>query len=141
MKVKRDKVDDVFSKVIREAADWTCDCCGKVIPEDRRMALHASHYMSRRHAATRFDPDNVYAHCFSCHQKLGENPSEFYRWMVDRVGEEEEERIRSKALSVFKRSKVDKELLYKHFKSELARIIEARKNGAAGKLKVEGFGE
>lgn len=139
MKVKRDKIDDVFSKVIREAADWTCDCCGRQVPDDKKMSLHASHYMSRRHSATRFDPNNVFAHCFSCHQKLGENPSEFYRWYCSEMGEGMESLIREKAMGICKRSKADKEGLYRHFKLELTRIRAERAEGAQGKIPVVGY--
>ncbi len=87
MKVKRDKRDDVFSKLVRERAENSCEWCGKYCgPKHENGRLDCSHIFSRRHMATRWHPDNAVAHCFSCHLKYGENPLAASRWLVDHFG-------------------------------------------------------
>ena len=138
-KVKIDKIDQIFSKLVRERVEWTCECCGTYYPEDKRMALHCSHYYSRRHQATRYDPDNAFAHCFGCHQRLGGDPGEFYRWYVAKMGEGMEERIKEKSHSIKKRTKVEKEDLYKHLKEQYKIMLEKRANGEIGRIEFEGY--
>lgn len=71
--MKRDKFDDVFSKLVRTRAKWTCENCGKNF-EHNKGSLHCSHYYGRRAITTRYYPDNAMAHCVYCHKHLGENP-------------------------------------------------------------------
>ncbi len=89
MKVRRDPLDDLFSKLVRERANWCCEKCGKYHPEGTRRSLHCSHFFSRRKRSTRWDPRNAAAHCFKCHQELGENPIEFTKWIKAYLGEPE----------------------------------------------------
>ena len=107
MKVKRDKRDDVFSKLVRERAENSCEWCGKYCgPKHENGRLDCSHIFSRRHMATRWHPDNAVAHCFSCHLKYGENPLAASRWLVDHFGRGyvdllEEKKIRGAVLDVW----------------------------------------
>ena len=39
--LKRDPLDAVFSDLVRERADWTCECCGKYFPERKGSGIHA----------------------------------------------------------------------------------------------------
>jgi hypothetical protein len=61
------KLDNIFSQYIRlrysknEIA--TCVTCGK---QDHWKKLQAGHFISRKHYATRFDPDNVQVQCSGC---------------------------------------------------------------------------
>lgn len=138
--VKINKLDSIFSKLVRERVNYTCENCGTYYPEGRaRMAIHCSHYYSRRHQATRYHPDNAFAHCYGCHQKLGGDPGEFYRWYVERMGEGREELIREKANSIFKRTKADKEDLYKHMKEQHKTMLEKRANGETGRIEFDAF--
>lgn len=138
MKTRRDKLDDIFSRVIRSAAGWRCECCGKQFPSTGvdRAGLHCSHYMSRRHQATRFHPDNAFAHCFSCHKRLGENPGDFYRWYCEVNGSGKEELIRELAHTTKKRSPKEKLAMYQHYKQQLALIEQW---DGEGKLPVEAW--
>lgn len=52
MALKRDKFDDVFSQLVRERTDWSCDYCGRTFHHERQK-LHCSHFKSRRHKANR----------------------------------------------------------------------------------------
>lgn len=59
------KLDKVFSLYIRlrdtdENGYFKCPTCGRILPFDQ---ADCSHYWSRTHTATRFDPDNCVAEC------------------------------------------------------------------------------
>lgn len=72
--IKRNIADKWFSDCIRERANWTCEICHTYYPEDRRQGLHCSHFYGRGNWSIRFCVDNAFAHCFSCHNRFGNDP-------------------------------------------------------------------
>ena len=136
MKVKIDERDTVFSKLVRERTGWVCEKCGG---RQQKTVLHCSHLFSRRHRSTRWHPDNAFAHCFLCHQYLGENPVVFADWAVKKMGKEKVEEMRILAHTVVKYSKFDLEIIYKHLQSEYKEMLERRKNGEVGRLDFKAF--
>lgn len=137
--IKRDKRDTVFSTLIRERVNWTCEHCGKYYPEGNRQGLHCSHLFGRRHRGTRWHPDNAFAHCFSCHQYLGSNPVVFARWAEDQLGHGLVEILREKAHGVTKMTKRDLEDLYQHLRGELKTMQQARSDGDMGRIEFEAW--
>jgi hypothetical protein len=139
MKSRRDKLDALYSQLIREANNYTCQACGKYHVEGERQGLHASHFFSRRKQSVRFDkfPGNVFAHCFSCHQRLGENPHEFHKWAWAELGPVEYERLLLRAQTIMKRNKKDKAELYEEMKAKHAWMLEERRKGNLGRLEFE----
>ena len=93
-RIKVDPADKIFSQYIREKAKWKCEYCGKDY-SDNHQGLHASHYWSRSHESTRYDPDNVCALCFYHHRLLGhgEGRDEYREFMVKRLGGENNYKI------------------------------------------------
>lgn len=82
MKVKRDPCDIKFSELIRER-DGKCVFCGRV------GRLECSHFWGRGMKATRFDPLNCDALCFTCHAENEGNKQGFYRsWKISQLGQE-----------------------------------------------------
>ena len=132
MAIKRDKLDAAFSDLVRERADWTCECCSKHFPERKGAGLHASHYWGRKNQATRFCGINTFAHCFGCHQKLGSKPHEFREWVFNELGEKLYDELTLKANSVCKRTKAEKEDMLKHFRQEKKEIEQKRMDGWVG---------
>tara|TARA_R110000765_G_scaffold268285_1_gene367285 strand:+ start:178 stop:570 length:393 start_codon:yes stop_codon:yes gene_type:complete len=61
------KLDTIFSQYIRRRYAKNeiskCVTCNK---EDHWKNLQAGHFMSRKHYATRWDPDNVQVQCMGC---------------------------------------------------------------------------
>ena len=61
------KADEAFSLFIRtrDSVKGVCTCatCGAKHPI---KAMHAGHFISRKHMATRYDERNVNAQCFAC---------------------------------------------------------------------------
>jgi len=132
MALKRTKLDAVISNLVRERAEWKCEKCGKYYPEGRRQGLHCSHYMGRRHAATRHYGGNCFAHCFSCHQHLSECPHYFTAWVKDRLGDVRYEELVQRHNRIVKRTNAERDEMYKHFKAQLKYLQRRRAKGERG---------
>lgn len=126
MKTKSDKVDKLFSKLIRLRDDGLCQRCGQ---HESEVKLDCSHFFSRRHQATRHDPDNACAHCFTCHQYLGGNPIIFSTWIRSYLGETRYEMLYAKHSTIKKRTKREKEELYQHLKQQFETLQWAKNTG------------
>lgn len=137
--MKRDKRDAVFSELVRERVNWTCESCGKYYPEGQRMGLHCSHYVGRAHKATRWEPANAFAHCFGCHAKFEGNPGLFYRWYVERMGPYTEQAIVEKGRTITRWRTPDLEAIHRHLKAELKRMKDLRANGETGRIDFAGW--
>ena len=142
----RTKHDDIFSKIIRERADWTCEKCGRDYHANR-AGLHCSHVYGRRRMSVRYDIDNAMAHCVYCHKILGENPIEFTKLYMEKYGQGRLDLLTEKANSTRKWSppskktgyKGEKEEMYKHYKGELNRLLALRAEGVKGWIEVINF--
>ena len=134
MKVRRSKLDIIFSKLIRERDNWTCTNCQKYFPEGSRQSLHCSHFFSRRNVSVRWAPENATAHCFSCHQFLGENPVLFRDWIKAHLGQREFAALQIKANKPLKLSKPQREDLYQDMKATYERMLSERRAGVTGPL-------
>jgi hypothetical protein len=121
VKIRIDKRDTVFSKIVRLRARWTCESCGQYFHLGH--GLQASHFFGRRHMSTRWDPDNAAAHCFTCHMRFGENPIAFTAWIKKYLGDVRYEELQARHQRIVKRTKADLEFLYQHLKQELAALI------------------
>ena len=134
MKIRRDVADDLFSKLVRERANWCCETCGKYFPEDRRQGLHCSHIFSRRHKAIRWHPDNAIAECFGCHQKGSGNPVEHFYALETILGRGKIDRMRIASAGVLKVPSWYKKEIVKKLKSELTRVLAEREQGNNGRI-------
>ena len=130
--IKRTPLDAVFSDLVRERADWTCQCCGKHYPDRKGSGLHASHYFGRRGKSTRWFGDNVYAHCFGCHQKLGSSPHEFRSFVFEQLGEDRYDALVLRANKPRKYSKAEQKEMQAHFKAQLEHLRKRRREGEIG---------
>jgi len=139
MSLKRTPLDACFSDLVRERADWTCECCGKEFPERKGSGLHASHYWGRRGRSTRWHGDNVFAHCFGCHQKLGSKPHEFKVWVEAFLGETRYDELTLRANKPRKYSKLDQKEMLAHFKAQLEYMKRRRRDGGVGYIDFVDF--
>jgi hypothetical protein len=137
--MKRDKLDAVFSDLVRERANWTCERCGKYFPEGSRMGIHCSHIYSRRHAATRTHPLNAVAHCYACHSWYGGNPVLGGRWAESYLGTGIIQILEDLLRKPAKITKAEKEEKYQHYKKELQRLKKLRAQGKVGRIEFEGY--
>ena len=65
-KIKRLTADKHMSDALRKKAKFVCQACDKDY-SDRPQGLQCSHFISRGHWATRYDPKNALALCAYCH--------------------------------------------------------------------------
>ena len=128
LKSKLCKIDNVFSQLIRERANWQCESCGLNL-YDNRASLHCSHLESRRHRALRWHSDNAVAHCFICHEKLGNNRPLFDEWIVGKFGQKRLDWLQRQKAKPFKIIKPDKELIYQYLSSQLQDLLQIRDSG------------
>ena len=129
MKIKRDKRDAIFSLLIRERANWSCQRCNRQF-ERGAANLHCSHLFGRRHRAARWASWGAVAHCAACHFYLTEHPLEFAAWVNGHFTPSKAEiyRRRSKIIANF--SKRDLESIYKHLKAEHKSILTWHQSGS-----------
>ena len=130
--IKRTPLDAVFSDLIRERADWTCQCCGREYPDRKGSGLHCSHYFGRRGASTRHHGDNCFALCFGCHQKMGANPHDHKTFAFEQLGEPRYDELVRRAYGVRKRVKGERKDMQAHFKAQLEYIRRRRMEGETG---------
>ena len=138
MTIKINSADSWFSKCVRERASWRCEACGQQYSIDSQ-GLHCSHLFSRRHRATRWDPNNAVAHCYGCHSRLGGNPIEFARWIITYLGKEKAEKLERKKNTIAKSRKSDIPKIAKHYRKEFNRMRDMRTDGFIGRIDFEGY--
>ena len=126
MALKRDKLDAVISDLVRERADWTCECCGLEFPDRKGRGLQASHYFGRANKSVRWHGDNVFAHCTACHFRLGSSPHEFSTWARGTLGETRYDDLVLRAKAPKKYTKADKEEMVAHYRAQLKAIRRRR---------------
>lgn len=91
--ITRNSNDIEFSNYIRTKADWKCEYCKKVckVGDTNIYRLEASHYITRGKWSTRYDPQNVYALCSTCHKRMGgykpSGDGEYDLWVKEKLGE------------------------------------------------------
>lgn len=138
MAIKIAPEDALFSQLVRERAEWTCEICGRQYPEGYRQGLHCSHYFSRKNRSTRWDPENAWAHCFGCHQRMGGNPHMFREWVERKMGDRYADLvIRAHTPVLYK--KPDILALRRHLKSQLDTMRARRANGETGRIEFTAF--
>lgn len=126
-----------FSRCVRERAGNRCEKCGRTAEQGR---IDCSHFFSRRHNATRWEPLNAFAHCFQCHQYLGTNPVEFVAWVEAKIGPAKVQWLRDRHAMTLKLSKIDRAFIAAHYKAEHQRMLAERKAGRGGYLQFAGWG-
>lgn len=91
------QADNVFSNYIRDRDNWTCRYCNKNF-RDKSGQLHNSHFWGRKHYATRFDPENCIALCFTCHlwELEKEKQGIYRRLMVEWIGQDKYDKLEQK---------------------------------------------
>lgn len=130
------KIDKVFSSLIRERSDWTCERCGRESPDARMTkkcaGLDCSHFWGRGKLATRWYSYNAFAHCTGCHRHLSANPLEFAAWAKSQMSEDTFDELTLRANGVKKYYKADLEEMLEHMEAQLAYLNRRRSNGETG---------
>lgn len=136
--IKRTPADIAFSKVVREAADYTCERCGINLRHSPHI-MDLSHYFGRRNKSTRFEPLNAFCLCRGCHNNLGDSPHDHKQFVLNQLGEGAYQILLEKKRQVLRIRKADEREIAKHYREEHKRLIKMRERGATGKLEYSGY--
>lgn len=129
--MKRDKVDAVFSNLVRlrPGPEHICEYCLK------KVRTECAHIYGRRDRKLRWHPHNAVALCHYDHRRFTEHPVEFWFWLESYIGSGMLEMLRERHNdNRIKYTKADKEELYEHLKAEYQRMKNMRNNGEQGRI-------
>ena len=138
--IRRDKYDAVVSDLVRERNDWTCQHCGFICDDGQARGksrrVENSHFIPRRHSSTRYYSDNCDCLCKKCHQLFTEDNTGLYAaWKRRDLGDDRYDSLVERGRAIVKRTKAEKEDLYKHLKAQLKYMRRRRfENGEMGWL-------
>lgn len=90
----RGKATKLHSLYVRQRAAFVCQRCGKTRSEGQ---IQCAHIISRHYGATRTNEYNAFALCASCHWYFGKWPMEFSKFVIDMIGSEGYEELRTLA--------------------------------------------
>lgn len=115
-KIKLDKNDTLFSKMIRER-DGKCVFCGKTAEQGK---LENSHFWGRSDKYNRFNPENCDTLCWYCHMTNEGNKQGYYRdFKIKQLGKKKyDEMEQNHYQKSAKYGKFEKEELYKILKEQ-----------------------
>ena len=134
MKLERTPADKWFSDCVRIRSNWHCEACGGDFSNHREY-LDCSHFISRGKLSTRLHPLNAFAHCKSCHPKLGGgrwgggNVAEFTAHFDARRGPMNRHFLMKLAQMPFRYYKHYIKDMSAHYRAEFRRIEALRKDG------------
>jgi len=137
--MKRTSLDALISDLVRERADWTCERCSRQFPERRGRDIHCSHFYGRKYHSTRYDPDNVFCLCASCHSQLQDAPAEHAAWVRSQLGDIRYDELRGRWRRVCRRRSPEIAEMRSHYRRELEAMKAARANGARGRIEFTGW--
>lgn len=124
----REKLDKVFSQYIRlrdmmQGGVFRCISCGKLKPINQ---ADCGHYINRQHMSTRFSEVNCNAQCRSCNRFDEGNMSGYRAGLVRKYGEARVCLLESQKYDTRKYSDFEYEVLIKHYKEEIKKLLEAK---------------
>ena len=136
MNIKRTAPDIVFSNLVRERAEWTCErqSCSKYFPEGHRAGLECSHFYTRSRKSVRWSPLNACAQCTGCHSHLGGNPMEFADWIREYLGPEKSAALIVQNRIIMHLKRHDKREILANLKASLEHMQSCRRAGEVGRL-------
>ena len=117
------KLDAVVSKYIR-LRDKKCVQCGK------QENLSNGHVFSRRAYNTRWDVSedgNCHTQCWGCNFSHGKDNYDYYKWYVDKFGQERFDKLRLEYRESVKFTTVELEELYEELTKTYKELDEQNK--------------
>ena len=134
MSVKREPLDIIFSKAIRESYDYTCCNCELSYRHDTGY-IHCAHVHTRKHRSTRWNATyGAIALCAKCHRRFTDFPVEWGDFLRRYMGSSNYDEAKRLAWSVRKYTKAEKKEMIAHYKAQLAHLERRRSEGAMGNL-------
>ena len=136
--MKRDALDAIFSDLVRERADWTCERCRLYLPERKGRGMHCSHHYGRRNRSVRWYPLNAACLCHNCHQWYTDYPFEGAQWLARTLGPLLDI-LRERAHTPRKYTAAERREMLAHYREQHARLMQRRHEGCQGRLEFEGY--
>lgn len=131
MGIKRDKYDATFSDLIRECADYTCQKCGRY-GRDGAASMQCAHVFGRRNQSVRYDVDNAFCLCFTCHMEVDEDYTVQEALARKILGDARLEMLIQRKNAIKKWLKGEKDEMRAHYQEELKRVKFLRAQGEQG---------
>lgn len=137
-----EKLDKVFSKLIRLRANYICECCG-IDYSASTGKMDCSHYIGRANTHVRWWSENASAHCKKCHLNFTHRYWEHQTWFRDKIGQGVEdrlfERIQERDRSMMKWSIEDLKDMLRHFNEQYSIMQSKRDAGITKYLEFEDY--
>ena len=134
MPVKRDALDIVFSKAIREAYDYTCCKCEINYRHDTGY-VHCAHVHTRKHRSTRWNATyGAIALCAKCHRRFTDYPVEWGDFLRRYMGDSNYDEAKRLAWATRKYTKAEKNDMKIHYREQLKSLEKQRLDGQTGNL-------
>ena len=145
-RIKRNIADKHLSDCIRKAAEWKCQRCEKDYT-DKPQGLQCSHFISRGHWGSRYDPRQL-ALCAYCHNFVEGHPVEHINlWKSIHGGDDADKAIEGmvelaacKGRAQYARQNV--KAISAHYRGESKRLsgeLERKAKGKEADLEVKGY--
>ena len=120
------KLDKLFSEYIRlrdsdHKGYCKCISCGKEAPAFGG-SIHAGHFMSRRHIATRWDEKNVNSQCNYCNTFLNGNQYRASIGLDNKYGKGTAKKLEERSKTIVKLSRVDYEEAITNIKEKIKQL-------------------
>ena len=145
-RVKRNIADKHLSDAIRKSAEWKCQRCRKDYT-DKPQGLQCSHFLSRMHWGSRYDPRQL-SLCAYCHNFVEGHPVEHINlWKSIHGGDDADKAIEGmvelaacKGRAQYARNNI--KAISAHYRAESKRLdgeLQRAKEGKTHDLKVYGY--
>ena len=145
-KIKRNIADKHLSDCVRKAAEWKCQRCEKDYT-DKPQGLQCSHFISRGHWGTRYDPRQL-SLCAYCHNLVEGHPVEHINlWKSIHGGDDADKAVEGmvelaacKGRAQYARNNV--KAISAHYRGESKRLdseLERKAKGKEADLEVKGY--
>ena len=145
-RIKRNIADKHLSDCIRKAAEWKCQRCEKDYT-DKPQGLQCSHFISRGHWGSRYDPRQL-SLCAYCHNFVEGHPVEHINlWKSIHGGDDADQAIEGmvelaacKGRAQYARNNV--EAISAHYREESKRLdgeLERKAKGKEADLNVRNY--
>ena len=145
-RIKRNIADKHLSDCIRKAAEWKCQRCEKDYT-DKPQGLQCSHFISRGHWGSRYDPRQL-SLCAYCHNFVEGHPVEHINlWKSIHGGDDADKAIEGmvelaacKGRAQYARNQT--KAIAAHYREESKRLddeLERKAKGKEADLEVKGY--
>ena len=121
LKKELDKWFSLFIRLRNASKDGIVECwtCGKTAHYKK---MHAGHFMSRKHHATRWNEENVQVQCPKCNL-FGQGEQYTFGKLIDvRIGEGKSEELQELSRTTVKYMRHEYEDMIKHYKEKVNAI-------------------